>query len=228
MTASSHVGDSASHVGDSAEPAGASAETLRERTRRAVRAEVSAAAFDLFDRQGFDNTTAEQIAAAAGLSRASFFRYFKTKEDVVLLGLEERGLIIRDALVARPRDEAPWRSLHAALGTELERTEADGGQALRLSRMLATTPSLRARQMEKRQTWKTLLVPEITRRMGLAPDDPTDPVATAMVAAALACLDAATEAWRHADGQVPLARLLDRAMCFLDKPTANTAVTRDA
>jgi len=206
MTASSHVGDAA----------GGSAASLRERTRRAVRAEVSAAALDLFDRQGFDNTTAEQIASAAGLSRASFFRYFKTKEDVVLIDLEERGVVIRDALIARPQDEAPWRSLHAALGTELERTEADGGQALRLSRMLATTPSLRARQTEKRQTWKSLLVPEITRRLGLTPDDPTDPRATAMVAAALACLDAATEAWRHADGEVALARLLDRAMCFLD------------
>lgn len=221
MTASSHVDDSAT-------PAGGGAESLRERTRRAVRAEVSAAAFDLFDRQGFENTTAEQIATAAGLSRASFFRYFKAKEDVVLLDLEERGFVIRDALVARPQDEAPWRSLHAALGTELERTEADGGRALRLSRMLATTPSLRARQMEKRQTWKTLLVPEITRRMKLALDDPTEPRATAMVAAALACLDAATEAWRHADGRVPLARLLDRAMCFFDTPTANAPIPLDS
>jgi hypothetical protein len=84
--------------------------------------------------------------------------------------------------------------------------------------MLATTPSLRARQMEKRQAWAALMVPEITRRMGLAPDDPTEPRATAMVAAALACLDAATEAWRHADGRIPLAVLLDRAMCFLEKP----------
>jgi AcrR family transcriptional regulator len=192
--------------------------SLRERTRRAVRAEVSAAAFDLFDRQGFDNTTAEQIAAAAGLSRASFFRYFKAKEDVVLLDLDERGVVIHDALIARPPDEPPWHSLHAALGTELERTEADDGRALRLSRMLATTPSLRARQMEKRQAWAALMVPEITRRMGLAPDDPTEPRATAMVAAALACLDAATEAWRHADGRIPLAVLLDRAMCFLEKP----------
>jgi AcrR family transcriptional regulator len=213
-----------SHADESGAPA---AESLRERTRRAIRAEVSAAAFDLFDRQGFDSTTVEQIATAAGLSRASFFRYFKAKEDVVLLGLEERGIVIRQALIARPQEEAPWRSLHAALRTELERTEADGGRALRLSRMLATTPSLRARQMEKRQTWESLLVPEIARRMRLTPDDPTDPRATAMVAAALACLDAATEAWRHADGRLPLADLLDRAMCFLDAPAANAPVPLD-
>jgi AcrR family transcriptional regulator len=49
---------------------------LKERTRDAVRQEIAEAALLLFDEQGFDETTVEQIASAAGLSCRSFFRYF--------------------------------------------------------------------------------------------------------------------------------------------------------
>jgi AcrR family transcriptional regulator len=187
------------------------AESLRARTRRAVQAEVSAAAFDLFDRQGFDGTTIEQIVAVTGLSRSSFFRYFRTKEDLVVGGLEEHGTAIRDQLVALPATESAWQTLHAALDAVLAGRDVDG-RALRRSRLLATTPSLRARQMEKQEAWASLLVPEIARRMDLPPDDPSQPAPAALVAAALACLGTASQAWRQCDGAVPLSRLLARAM----------------
>ena len=57
---------------------------LRERTRRAVHREIAEAGMALFLDQGFEETTVDQIAEAAGISRRSFFRYFATKEDVVL------------------------------------------------------------------------------------------------------------------------------------------------
>lgn len=56
-----------------------------------MRAEIAAVAVRLFQEQGFEKTTVDQIAAEAGLSRTSFFRYFATKEDVVLGHLEELG-----------------------------------------------------------------------------------------------------------------------------------------
>ena len=73
-----------------ASPAGVP-DGLRSRVRRAMRAEVAAAALELFITQGFDNTTIDQIAAAAGMSRSSFFRYFPTKEDTVLGDLAGYG-----------------------------------------------------------------------------------------------------------------------------------------
>ena len=60
---------------------------LRDRTRLAVRDQIARAATALFVSQGFDRTTIDEVAAAAGLSRRSFFRYFETKEDVVLSDL---------------------------------------------------------------------------------------------------------------------------------------------
>lgn len=60
------------------------AESLRERRRRQTTGEISDAALRLFDEHGFAETTVDDIAAAAGVSRATFFRYFRTKEEAAL------------------------------------------------------------------------------------------------------------------------------------------------
>ncbi|SHN39261.1 TetR family transcriptional regulator [Cryptosporangium aurantiacum] len=57
---------------------------LRWRRRQTTSAEIEAAAFDLFTRHGSEHTTVDDIAAVAGVSPRTFFRYFPTKEDAVL------------------------------------------------------------------------------------------------------------------------------------------------
>ncbi|MBC9726514.1 TetR family transcriptional regulator [Streptomyces sp. TRM68367] len=185
---------------------------LRERMRATVRAEVVAVALRLFTEQGFDRTTVDQIAAEAGLSRASLFRYFGTKEDIVLVGLEDTGRDIAEALAARPDDERPWVALRRAFDVLTRRNEGAPEQALSYLRMLQETPSLRARHYEKQLNWQELLVPEIARRLEAGPDRPEDPRPSALVTASLACLDAAARGWVACEGAVPLAVLLDRAM----------------
>src|SRR5882757_2854210 len=104
--------------------------TLRDRTVRAVRSEVSAVAMRLFLEQGFDKTTVDQIATEAGLSRTSFFRYFATKEDVVVGNLEERGQQVLDALVARPAREPAWQALRRSFNLLIEDTAASPERGL--------------------------------------------------------------------------------------------------
>jgi AcrR family transcriptional regulator len=190
-----------------AKPAG-----LRERMRVTVRAEVVAVARRLFSTQGFDRTTVDQIAAEAGLSRASLFRYFGTKEDIVLVDLEEHGRHMAEALAARPEQERPWPALRRTFDVLVRLHEDTPEEVLSYLRMLQETPSLRARNFEKQLKWQELLVPEIARRLGVAPDQPDDPRPNALVAAALACLDAAATGWVAGEGSVPFATLLDRAM----------------
>ncbi|MEE1761195.1 TetR/AcrR family transcriptional regulator [Streptomyces sp. SP18BB07] len=185
---------------------------LRERMRATVRAEVTQVALRLFTDQGFEQTTADQIAAEAGLSRASLFRYFGTKEDIVLGGLEGDGQQVVEALAARPDEERPWVALRRAFDVLVRVNEEEPEQTMSFLRLLQQTPSLRARHFEKQLTWQEQMVPEIARRLEASPGRPEDPRPTALVAAALACLDAAARAWVACDGTVSIAVLLDRAM----------------
>ncbi|MFD2796685.1 TetR/AcrR family transcriptional regulator [Promicromonospora vindobonensis] len=185
--------------------------TLRERTRRAVHAEITDTALRLFAEQGFDATTVDQIAAAAGISRRSFFHYFGSKEDVVLGDLEALGLRVRDALEARPATETAWEALRAALMT-LQGPDTDAATELQIAGMYADAPSLRARHLEKHLRWQELLAPDVERRLGIAPAATVDPRARAVIAAALACLDIAVEAWRESGGTADPVDLFDAAV----------------
>ena len=189
----------------------AASPTLRDRTLRAVRAEVAAVAMRLFLEQGFDKTTVDQIAAAAGMSRTSFFRYFATKEDLVLGHLDELAYRVLDAFVARPESERVWKSLRRAFDSLIEETAASPEENMRMARMLRDTPALKARQLGKQLGWHAVLGPEVARRLHIA-DDAYDARPRALVAAAMACLNAAVETWTAANGTIDLAALLDQAM----------------
>ena len=190
----------------------AKAPSLRERMRATVQGEVVAVALRLFTEQGFDRTTVDQIAEEAGLSRATLFRHFGSKEEIVLVGLEDTGRQISQALRERPDDERPWQALRKSFDVLVRRNAAEPEKALRYLRMLQDTPSLRARHFEKQLSWQEMFLPEIARRLGAALDQPQDPRPGAIAAAALACLDAAVTGWVACAGEVPLAVLLDRAM----------------
>ena len=182
---------------------------LRERTRLAVRHDISQAAMALFLERGFDATTIDQISQAVGISRRSFFRYFPSKEDIVLGDLAPLGQEIKTALEARPDHESPWEAMRAALGVLGRAYPPDVG--LRISKMLLDTPSLRARRIEKRLQWQALLVPVIEKRLGLRPGRVPDPRAQAIVTCALACLDVATETWTRRNGKGNIETIFDQA-----------------
>jgi AcrR family transcriptional regulator len=177
-----------------------------------VQKDISEVAMRLFLDDGFDEVTVDQIVAEAGISPRSFFRYFATKEDVVLGHLAQAGLHLRTALEDRPATEAPWVALRAAFDVLLA-DFSDSPQSLRrTSRMLLDTPSLRARHLEKQLHWQELLVPDIARRLGTSLSGTEDVRAHALVASALACLDAASAAWAVTDDDTPIETFLDAAI----------------
>jgi len=184
--------------------------SLWSRSRQAAYAEITDVAMRLFLKQGFEQTTIDQIAATAGISRRSFFRYFGTKEDIVLGDLARQGPAVRDALEAIPLEVLPWDALRSVFAM-IDQREADQGLALQISRMMYETPSLRARSIEKHLHWQSLLVPSIRERLGIDPDDTTNPAADALVASAIVCLDVAGEVWTRSGGTLDLAELFDKA-----------------
>ncbi len=190
---------------------------LRERTRRAVRAELMTVAMELFARKGYDATTIEEIAAAAGMSRSSFFRYFASKEDVVLDHLDALGESLAEALAQRPADEDAWTALRRAFDVLLVCHVRDPQGALALRQMLDGNPALRARNLEKQCGWHDRLIPHIAARLGSAPDPASADTGInarpeAVIGAALACLEAAKRAWMAADCRAPLDKVLDDVM----------------
>lgn len=199
-----------------------SQETLWTRSRQAVYAEITSVAMNLFLDQGFEQTTIDQIAATAAISRRSFFRYFGTKEDIVLGDLASQGILLRDTLEAIPLSVPPWEALREAL------RQADGltqqrDVMFKIAKMMYETPSLRARSIEKHLQWQELLVPNIRLRLGIDADDQIDPAADAIVSSAIACLDVAGQLWTRTGGTTDLADLYDRAVRAVRTPIAEAS-----
>jgi AcrR family transcriptional regulator len=155
----------------------------------AVAASIAAIALALFDKQGFDGVTVDQIAAASGISRRSLFRYFATKEDIVVAGHAAFGARIAKIVQARPEGEAVWLSLRRGYDVLVDNVDRDPEAAARTMRVITATPSLRAHTIEKHIAWAVDLAPEIARRLGDA--DARRLEAEALVHASFACLDVA-------------------------------------
>jgi len=188
--------------------------TLRERTRRAVHSEITATAMRLFAENGFEATTVDQIAREAGISRRSFFHYFGSKEDLVLGDTVALGEKVRAALEARPASESAWQALREAIMV----LRADGMpdiSEIALAQLYHDAPSLRARHLEKHLRWQALLAPDVQRRLGLPESELPDPRARALVAAGLACLDAAVDAWYESGGALDPVQLFDDAIATI-------------
>ncbi len=179
-----------------------------------MHAEITRTAMALFVANGFDATTVDQIAAAAGISRRSFFHYFGSKEDVVLGDTDALGETVRAALEARPADESAWQAIRAAF-LVLAESQGDLTEQLAVAHLYHDAPSLRARHLEKNLRWQELLAPDIQRRLGAPAGAAPDPRARAFVAAALACLDAAVDAWQESGGAADPAELFDQAVAAL-------------
>ena len=89
--------------------------SLAERKRQLVRDELTEAALKLLAFQGFEETTIDQMAAAAGVSRRTFFRYFQSKEDVIIEFLSDLGRQLSHGLSTRPATEPPAVALQNTL-----------------------------------------------------------------------------------------------------------------
>ncbi len=169
---------------------------VRERARNAFRAEVADALSDVFAEQGFDQVTVEEAAREAGISRATFFRYFGSKEDAVIAAIEASSIDYGATLTALPpvTGETPWQLLHRTFKRALAHVdEEDPARRRSRMRMINSTPSLRARLVQRRLAHEDDMTSALVQRL-VCPD-----AARPVVVAALAVLDLAWRRW--ADGE---------------------------
>jgi AcrR family transcriptional regulator len=143
---------------------------LRERKKAKTRAAIQAHALRLFAERGYHATTVEQIADAAEVSPSTFFRYFPTKEDVVLY--DEFDPQMTAAFLAQPPELGPVAALRRAIPQVLEATSAEDSEREHLRHTLVrSVPELRARALDTFTGGMQLLVDAVAERTGRGTDD---------------------------------------------------------
>ena len=182
---------------------------LRELKKQRTRAAIQAAALELIAREGYDATTCEQIAAAAEVSPATFFRYFPTKEDVVLQ--DDYDPLMAAAVAARPARERPFQAVRRALVETLAQLPDHEMVAVHeRTRLLLSVPALRARLHEQSQAARVALADVLATRMGRPPDDLA---VQAIAAACAAAVSVGVERWARDGGR--LSDHIDTALAAL-------------
>ena len=192
----------------------APSEGLRERRRRRTLAQLEEVALRLFDERGYDAVTVDDIAAAADVSRRTFFRYFPGKEDVLFADHQQRAEELRRALAARPGDEPPMTALRRAIMSMATDYEIDRERLLRRARIMAATPSLQARSFAQQRTGEQFVTELMAEWLGV---DPARDLRPAIVAAStLAAVRVAFGAWLAGGGKADLPALCAEALDLLD------------
>jgi AcrR family transcriptional regulator len=192
----------------------APAEGLRERHRKRTAADLEEAALTLFCERGFDAVTIDDIAAAADVSRRTFFRYFASKEDVILSDHPKRLDELQAALDQRPPDEPALTALRNAIMSIAGTYEEDREHMLRRFRLMTTTPALEARSLCLQRNWETAVTEMVAARMTV---DPAMDLRPGVVAATtMAAMRVATANWLAADGKGDVLVIVAEALDLLD------------
>lgn len=119
-------------------------EGLRERKRRQTLQRITDAGLSLFIEKGYEATTLDEIAARAGISRRTFFYYFKSKDEILLSAQAGMGEMIVVALRNAPRDKRPLEAVRDAVIEVCAPFPTD--EIVALDRLMRASPAVQARK----------------------------------------------------------------------------------
>ncbi len=185
----------------------------RQRKKTATRDRIRASALRLFREQGYDATTVEQIAAAAGVSHVTFFRYFPAKEDVALP--DSYDPLIASFIAQTPATWPLIQRIRMVLVQGLRQVyDTDRDTLLAQNKLIVSTPALRERLWAHQIASQQLILQALE-----ADQDNPHPSFQDRVTVA-ACLAAATTAilaWVENDGIPELPDLIEQAFDALTR-----------
>jgi AcrR family transcriptional regulator len=185
--------------------------SLRERKKLKTRESIQREAMRLIQKQGYERTTIEQIAAAVEVSPSTFFNYFPSKEDVVLYDAYDP--IIGKLLLERPAGEPPSVAIRHVLEEMAGIFERDRDVILARARLWISEPSLRARLWEELERGQVFITGLIAQRSGRDPDD--FEIRVSVMVIVMAAMEAMREWVRH-DGKGSFVATLRRALDLID------------
>jgi len=169
------------------------ATALQQRKRQLVRQEIAHAAWLLFADRGYEKATVDAIARAAGVSRRTFFRYFSSKEDVVVGTSDAIAEDVLAAFARRPKGEPPLVAIQRAIRPAIEARLSDAAEARAIVSLLRESRTLRRAMLERHARLEERLAAAIAERTGADPRRDPTPALLAFLARAL--MDTAFNVW---------------------------------
>ncbi|SHN47511.1 TetR family transcriptional regulator [Cryptosporangium aurantiacum] len=184
---------------------------LRERKKARTRAAIQTHALRLFRAQGYQATTVEQIITAAEVSETTFFRYFPTKEDVVLQ--DDFDPVIVKTLLRQPAESSPVEAVRRALRAHFDTLTPEQSDEMRERlRLVIAEPALRAAMLDQMTQTMRLIAEAFAERTGR---EHTDLAVRATAGAVMGALIAALDAWAD-DPDNDLPTIVDAALGHLE------------
>ncbi len=185
---------------------------LRERKKARTRAAIREHALRLFREQGYAATTIDQIAAAADVSPSTFFRYFPTKEDVVLQ--DDFDILAMGLFEAQPANLSPVAAFRAAAASAFKSlTDEDLASFRETIALTIAVPEVRARAIDEFARTISVIAEAVARRSGR---DPADFEVRNLAGAVVGVIMAATMPWDGDHAPEDMLSRIDAALAHLD------------
>jgi AcrR family transcriptional regulator len=187
---------------------------LRERKRRETLARIAETGLKLFIKNGYEATTLDAIAEAAGISRRTFFYYFKSKDDVLMAG-QGSGFVeaMRAAMLEESPDQAPLdvvRKCFLKLASRYETKES-----IVVDQLLRSNEVLRARKEADFVEKEKLLVAAMSE-LWPAPAKAKQDALRLVAMMAMGTLRLAIDNWRQENAKRSLTHYLDKSFALLE------------
>lgn len=194
--------------------------TVRERARDILRRQIAESVCDYFAAHGFEESTVDDAAQGVGISRATFFRYFGSKEEAIMVAFGSTAPGFAEAFreADLPDGLPAWEALHRALAPSVADAQLDADRIRTRIQMIHDVPALRARLAQRRIEQREALIDAVSERLDRA-------TARTMCAAAIGVLDMAWAEWIEGPG-TPLAVVLDNGFRRLASAGAQTLSPR--
>jgi AcrR family transcriptional regulator len=192
-------------------------EGLRERKRRETLHRIAEQGLKLFLTNGYESTTLDAIAEAAGISRRTFFYYFKSKEEI-LLAWQDGGFTetLRTAVVAQSKKQSPLSAVKNALLELTIRFQPDYRQTRVIERLMCSTEALRIRHQAKYVEQEHAVFEALCQ---MWPQPKRQPALRIVAMMSIGALRLAIDNWNRDEGKRPVAAYLKEAFADLKSET---------
>jgi AcrR family transcriptional regulator len=172
--------------------------SLRIRKQQLVRDAIFDSAIELFEAKGFDETTVEEIAQAAGVSRASFFRYFSSKDDLLAQNVIKYGEALKAAIKASPPSSTPLEIMRETVLAVAKET-ANSPHTRQVIDISLRSAAARQAHMSRMVEVESNIATAFAERVGSLSKDEIEPRLLAIMT--LSAMNVAVMSWHRGDAR---------------------------